>query len=237
MARATELRDIRRGALDRRNVSRDVAAHIRKVILDGTLRPNEKIPQDDIAAELGVSRIPVREALLTLASEGFVVLEPYRGAFVSPLERGDIEDQYDLYGLIHGLAATRAAEVLDEETLARLEEINNRFRASANFDQLDPLDWEFHRTINLAGGSRRLHTILRTVAALSRNVPRNFFLEVPNAKQASVSAHEKIIQALRDRNGQKASDACYQHIRDQGDQVLRVMERNGFWADLNATGT
>ena len=117
----------RRPRLDRRNIGRDVAEHIRRLILDGTLKPNEKIPQDEVAGELGVSRIPVREALLTLAADGFVVLEPYRGAFVAPLERADIRDQFELYGLIHGFAASRAVAVITEETLQRLDEIHAEF--------------------------------------------------------------------------------------------------------------
>lgn len=216
--------------LTRRNVSRDVAEHIRKLILDGEIRPNEKIPQDEIAGDLGVSRIPVREALFTLASEGFVVLRPYRGAFVSPLEREDVEDQFEMYGLVHGLAAERAAQKIDEATLARLEELNTRFRDTKKLDRLDAIDWEFHRVINLAGGSRRLQTVLRTLTTLSRNVPRNFFPAVPGAQESAVEAHTRILRALRNRDGVRAFEACNKHLREEGRQVIEMMEKGGFWS-------
>lgn len=216
--------------LIRRNASKDVAEYIRGMILEGEIKPLEKVPQDDIAEELGVSRIPVREALFTLASEGFVVLEPYRGAFVSPLERADVEDQFEMYALVHGLAAAHAAKTVDDDWIAQLQTLNKRFRESNDPEELDDLDWQFHRTINLAGGSRRLRTVLRTLTTLSRNVPRNFWLEAPDAKRAAVRQHASIVRALKTRDSEKAREACYKHLRQEGKQVADIMEKNGFWS-------
>lgn len=221
---------MQRQRLDRRNVSNDVAEYIRVMILEGELKPLDKIPQDDIADELGVSRIPVREALFTLASEGFVVLEPYRGAFVSPLERADVEDQFEMYALIHGLAAAHATQVVDDQWIALLQESHERFRDSDDPKELDEVDWNFHRTINLAGGSKRLRTVLRTLTTLSRNVPRTFWLEAPKAKRAAVRGHSAIVRALRDRDPAKAREACYKHLRQEGIHVADIMDKNGFWS-------
>lgn len=236
MARNARPRVARPGRLDRRNVGRDVAEHIRQLILDGTLRPNDKVPQDEVAAELGVSRIPVREALLSLAADGFVVLEPYRGAFVAPLEPADIRDQFELYGMVHGFAASRAVAVITDETLAELERIHQAFAKAADVDELDALDWQFHRTINRIAGSSRLRTVLRTLTVLSRNVPLPFFVEVPNAKEAAIAAHTKVIDALRRRDADEVAKVCYEHLRDEGEQVVAVMERNGFWDAAAADG-
>ena len=71
--------------------------------------------------------------------------------------------------------------------------------------------------------------MLRTLTVLSRNVPRSFFLEVPNAKESAIVAHASIIDALRSRDADRTAEACYQHLRTEGDQVVVVMERNGFW--------
>jgi DNA-binding GntR family transcriptional regulator len=228
MARNAKPRAERPGRLDRRNVGRDVAEHIRRLILDGTLKPNHKVPQDEVAAELGVSRIPVREALVSLAADGFVVLEPYRGAFVAPLEQADVRDQFELYGMVHGFAASRAVSEMTDETLAALEQIHETFSKATDVDELDALNWEFHRTINLIAGSSRLHTVLRTLTALSRNVPP-LFVEVPDAKEAAIAAHANIIEALRERDPEQVAKLCYEHLRDEGEQVVSAMERNGFW--------
>lgn len=217
--------------LARHNVNREVAEHIRRQILSGAIRPHERVAQDAIAAELGVSRLPVREALLSLEKEGLVTLKAHRGAFVSPIDRDDVGDQYEIYAAIHGLAASRAADRIDDESLRRMDEIHERFKASDDPDTLDGLDFEFHRMINLAGGSRRLRSALRALLILSRNIPHSFFLSVPNAKERAVRDHARILRALRARDADAAADACMKHLRSEGRQVLKKMADAGFWSE------
>ncbi len=76
----------------RPQLSDDVAAHVRNLIMSGGVRPGDFVRLDETAAELGVSVTPVREALLTLRGEGLVELVPHRGYVVSPLDRSDIDD-------------------------------------------------------------------------------------------------------------------------------------------------
>jgi DNA-binding GntR family transcriptional regulator len=212
--------------LPRANIKQAVADHVRKLIFGGTLKPHERVPQDEIAASLGVSRLPVREALFTLETEGLVYLEPRRGAFVSPLDKVDVLDHYEMFGLIHGLAASRAAGLLDDDALRHLEEVNARLEASEDPVEQDALNWEFHRTINRVGGSRRLHVVLRTLA---RNIPRNFFGEIPRSKPTAVRAHRRILEALRARDGEAAARACRDHLREEGDLIVQSMEQEGRW--------
>ena len=91
----------------RRNLAEDVAEHIRQEILAGRFRPGDRIDQDAIAVQLGVSRLPVREALIALDQEGLIESIPRRGAYVQRLEREDIADHYQLFGQAAGLAAYR----------------------------------------------------------------------------------------------------------------------------------
>src|SRR5207237_8707874 len=72
------------------------------------LRPGQRVPQDEIARELGISRIPIREALIALESGGWVTIELHRGAFVTALDEQAVRDHYELYGLVYGFAARRA---------------------------------------------------------------------------------------------------------------------------------
>ena len=92
--------------VQRGSMSVEVADHIRSMIFDGRLRAGQRVPQDAIAAELGVSRLPVREALITLEADGLVAAEPHRGVFVVPIRAEDIEDHYRLYGMAQGLAGS-----------------------------------------------------------------------------------------------------------------------------------
>lgn len=215
----------------RRNANHEAAQYIRDLILRGVIRPHERIPQDVIAADLGVSRLPVREALLSLEKEGLVSLKAHRGAFVAPIEQVDVEDQYEMYAAIHGLAAARAAARIDGDSLKRMEEIHKRFRTSNDPDTLDSLDFEFHRIINLAGGSRRLRSVLRALLILSRNIPHNFFLSVPKAKERAVRGHARILKALKSRDSEAAAEACIKHLRDEGRQVSKKMGDAGVWSE------
>ena len=107
-----------------------VALYIRWLIFDGVLPPGTRVPQDEIAQQLGVSRIPVREALIALEREGWVTIQLHRGAFINALNEDDVRDHYELYGRVYGFAARRAidrsshAEMVDplEEIITKLSQ-------------------------------------------------------------------------------------------------------------------
>ena len=203
----------------RRNLSDHVAEHLRQLIFGGLLAPGAHVPQDEVADELGVSRIPIREALIALEAEGLVGLEPHRGAFVQPIGRQDVEDHYQMYGLIHGIAAARSAASIDEEGLAELQALNDEMRVVAP-ERLSELNWQFHRIINHLGGSRRLRAVLRTLA---RNIPANFFEDVRGSGEIAVQGHQLIIDALRRGDGDDAARACHAHLQEEGLLVVQMM--------------
>src|SRR3954467_10878345 len=101
----------------------EAARYIRGLIFDGDLKPGTRVPQDDIARGLGVSRIPVREALIALEREGWVTIEMNRGAFVNALDARSVRDNYELFGLIYGFAAERALDRSGDELIGRLREL------------------------------------------------------------------------------------------------------------------
>ena len=96
-----------------------IASHIRRLIFEGELRPGTRVPQDTIASDLGVSRIPVREALIVLEREGWVTNEMHRGAFINALDEQSVHDHYELFGLIFGFAAKRALAARAADLLPR----------------------------------------------------------------------------------------------------------------------
>ena len=167
----------RPGTVNHPSLKDTAAAYLREQILTGQLPPGTKIDQDEISEALGISRLPVREALIELAQESLIDAVPRRGAFVARLERADVIDHYRIFGLIAGLAGSRAATALSDEQLAHLRRIHESFVAAT--DPEDKAHWnhEFHRIINRAGGSRRLVSVL---GLLSRSLPVRYFEFVPN---------------------------------------------------------
>ena len=213
--------------LHRRSVSVEVAEHIRSHIFNGTLKAGQRVPQDAIAAELGVSRIPVREALITLESDGLVASEPHRGTFVVPIRSEDIEDHYRIYGMAQGLAARGAARRITEPVLARLDELHEQMSANQDIDLVHDLNWEFHSLINRTGASRRTLSVLRH---LSHNLPREVYSLPAAASPQANRGHARIIAALRAGDADEADLANRDHVQQEGDQVVASLKRSGVLA-------
>ena len=175
-----------RGPVSHPSLKDSAADYLREQILTGQLTPGTKIDQDEISAALGISRLPVREALIELANEGLVDAVPRRGAFVARLERADIVDHYRIFGLVAGLAASRAATSLTDAQLVELRQIHESF-ARRRPTPMPRRRWnhEFHKRINRAGGSRRLVSVL---ALLSRSLPVRYFEFVPGWAETSASS-------------------------------------------------
>src|SRR5580698_595335 len=96
------------GGLARLSSGEQAAWRIRELIFDGQLPRHSRIPQDEIADSLGISRIPLREALIALEREGWVTLELHRGAFVNAFDETTLLDHYEMLGIVYGFAARRA---------------------------------------------------------------------------------------------------------------------------------
>src|ERR1700722_13848749 len=107
-------------AVVRQASGEQAAGYIRRLIFDGELQQGMRLPQDQVAKALGVSRIPIREAIVALESEGWVTTRLHRGAVVNAFDEEAIRDHYVIFGLIYGLAARRAVLRGDPEFVQRL---------------------------------------------------------------------------------------------------------------------
>ncbi|MGE0502059.1 MAG: GntR family transcriptional regulator [Rhizobiaceae bacterium] len=152
-------------------MNNDAAEYIRTQIFTKKLRPGDRISQDELAEELGISKLPVREALLAMSAEGLIELKARRGAFVASMEPQDIADQFEAYGLVHGLAAAHVAPRMPKDAINRLRELNQAFGSATSLEAKREIDWAFHRTINMAGASQRLVTYLKAMSRFARSLP------------------------------------------------------------------
>lgn len=214
--------------VNRPNLKQDVAKHIRDQILAGKIHPSDRIDQEAIAADLGISRLPVREALILLEAEGMVDNVARRGAYVAELSRQDIVDHYEIYGLLSGLAAGRAATKISEDSLRALDDVGVEMSAADDPREHDRLNFAFHQRINKAGGSGRLIAVIRM---LSNSMPTHFFEHNvnPTWKERSTSEHKLIVSALRARDSALASETMVQHFRHTAEDAVRALESVGFW--------
>jgi len=166
-------------ALPERSQLRDAAAaHIRELIVAGLARPGELLRLAPLAERIGASITPVREALLLLAQDGWVVQEPNRGFRVSALRRNDVEDAYFVHSHVAGELARRAAlsaEPTDIERLRRLDEAIRALPLSEEV-QSEILNYELHDELYALAKSPRL---VLFVTAASRFVPRRYWATIP----------------------------------------------------------
>lgn len=220
------------GPIVHQSSGEQTAQYIRRLIFDGTLRQGDRVPQDDIAEALGVSRLPVREALLSLEREGWVTIRPHRGAFIAPLDESVVHDHYALFGLTYGFAARRAAVRMTPHVLNRLRELCDRLAAENDPDAVLRLNQEFDRLVQTTAGSPRLRILLRSMTGL---IPGNFFALVPGAIEVERTGSAAIVDALTRRDAGAAADAYTRMLKRQGDLVVRLFTERGLFPDGDAT--
>jgi DNA-binding GntR family transcriptional regulator len=213
-------------AMIRQSSGEQAAIHIRRLIFDGELRPGDRVPQDEIAHTLGISRIPVREALIALEREGWVTIEMHRGAFISAIDAQAVRDHYELYGLVYGFAARRALARRDPDLVDHLGAIERRLVDTDEPQEMGRLSVEFQAAVVDAAHSPRIKVVLRAMSAL---VPGDFFAEVPGAMDVQRRGLPAVLRAMRRGDGDRAADEYLRLMRRMGDKVVQLFkERNLF---------
>jgi len=200
----------------RQPLSEEVATHVRALIMSGALRTGEFVRLDRIAAELGVSATPVREALHALRGEGFLTFEPRRGFVVAPLSPQDVEDLFLVQADIAGELAARAARATSPEWLAELRELQSQLTTATDSGQADDVveyNQLVHRHINLRAGSPKLEFLLSVAV---RYVPQPFFTTIDGWLEASANDHDAVIAALEAGDAEAARTSMRQHILHAG---------------------
>ena len=153
---------------------------LREAILAGTLRPGTRLRAEALAERLSSSRTPVREALLLLAREGLVEIEPRRGATVRMFDAADVAELYEVRALIEPHAAALAAERIDADRLVALTALHERSTARDASDEASVavqlgLNEDFHRVILEAAGSPRLTAAMSAVSGIPRAFRASFW--------------------------------------------------------------
>jgi DNA-binding GntR family transcriptional regulator len=203
--------------LDRLPRRRKLATHemvaevLREAITGGHLRANDPLLQDEIAAQLRVSHIPVREALRQLQSEGLVTYQPNRGATVSALTADEIREIYDIRTILETAAVRRAAPRLDGATLARAARILDAAEAATDAATWGSLDVDFHQLIYDLDGRPRLQEL---IAGLLRRVDRYWLTHglMLRHRREFEREHRALLAALESRDAEGTARLLADHL-------------------------
>lgn len=201
----------------------DIAIRLRDAIMSGHFGPGEQLREEPIARSMGVSRGPVREALVRLEREGLVVIRRNRGAFVAQLAAEDLDEVYTLRVAIETLATQRACRFATAAHLAELQDVVDRMAAYAERgiteQEAADLDLRFHDLIYAASNHRRLVQTWETlrpqihILLLNRNVAHEDFREY------LVKGHQWILDALVRREPGDAVATIEDHLRGSYERV------------------
>jgi DNA-binding GntR family transcriptional regulator len=196
----------------RPQLSDDVARHVRRRIFNGTYPAGEYLRLDQLAAELGISVTPVREALLNLRAEGLLEQHPRRGFMVLEVTARDLADVARVQAFIGGELAARAAENITVEQLAALRAIQDELERAYRQTDLDRtvrLNHDFHRSINVAADSPKLTQFM---SSITRYAPESVFPTLEGWPEQSIKDHRALITAFEARDAEAARAVIAEHF-------------------------
>ncbi|HEX6027009.1 MAG TPA: GntR family transcriptional regulator [Solirubrobacter sp.] len=177
---------------------------LEEAILEGDLKPGQRLRAEALAQRFGTSRTPIREALLQLEAQGLVDVEPNRGAVVRAFDRDDLRDLYELRALLEPRAAALAARNIDDADIERLEEL-------CDAEDLIVANEAFHRIILEAAGSPRLTAAMRAASGIPRTF-RAVFWHDERQREESLMCHRRLVDAFHGRDPDLAEAVMRMHI-------------------------
>jgi DNA-binding GntR family transcriptional regulator len=206
-----------------------VFAQLQHDILNGKYKPGDSLIETRLSDEMGVSRTPIREAIRQLELEGLVQSIPNKGVVVKGVTAQDVEDIYTIRMMIEGLAARWAAEKITNEELEELKEafeFEEFYTIRNDTSHLLRFDSRFHEIIFKASKSKPLmHTLSNFHLYVQR--ARNISLESPVRAKEVLAEHKAILQAIIERDAEKAERLTTEHVRNASLNLLKQRSLNG----------
>jgi len=210
-------------AVKRRTVVDLVVDALRTRILRGDLSPGTPLRQEALADELGVSRIPLREAIRHLGSEGLVDLLPHRGAFVTALSAAEVRELFELRLRLEPWLIHEAAGQISEVDLARAEQIAERMVRAPAVDW-GTLNWQLHEVLYVPAQRPLAISIVRTLHEKSERYLRFQVVNAPIRSEAQAE-HLRLIALCRERKLDAARAVLERHISDAAGQIVEIVGR------------
>jgi len=204
-----------------------VYEYLREQIINGTYPPGRRMTLADLSGELGLSHMPVREALLKLEREGLLVSEPHKGMRVVRLSLKDAQELFEIRCELEGLSAWRAAQSGDTDLADDLVSINADFADAyrrQDFTAMGSANWMLHRRILQAAASGQLTRVLEDHWTASQRYRSGYQL-IPGRAHQTISEHDAIIAAIRTGDAEAARTAARAHIQKAGAELALIVSK------------
>ncbi|MFV2173690.1 GntR family transcriptional regulator [Actinomadura sp. LOL_016] len=200
-----------------------VSDELRAAIMYGSLEPGDQLGEAELAARLGISRGPLREAMQRLVQEGLLVSEPHRGLFVITLDEGDVEDVYLARLAIERAAGKLIMERNRGEAVARLTDaLEGLVEAARERDRvkMSDADQAFHEVLVSASGSQRLERMAHTLLVETR-MCLNALQDTYPEPDDLVEEHRRIVDAIGDGEEERLLRLIEEHMTDSIERLRK----------------
>jgi DNA-binding GntR family transcriptional regulator len=212
----------------------EVVAHVVNLVLTGKLRSGDRVDRNEIATELGLSRVPIQEALVQLEHDGILSTRYHRGAFVERFDESVVREHHELYGLLSGLASARAARNPPPRIVAQLDSLIETMRNNRDSRAFQDSAFQYRQTINNEYAGPRLHAAIR---ASQTFIPRAFWLAYMNNHDEMLPFYEAENAAIHRRDVEAARDACVGRSAAMARIMLAELVRRGVFRPTGTTPT
>ncbi|ONI44869.1 GntR family transcriptional regulator [Candidatus Epulonipiscioides gigas] len=199
---------------------------IRNKIIWGELSPGQRLMETQLGEKLGVSRTPIREAIRKLEQEGLIVIVPRKGAQVAPFTKKDIEDVLEVRAALEALAASLAAQRIDEQDFLKLQCAITEYEfaeADKNLTKMIKKDVEFHEIIFNATKNERLIQMSQNIREQVLRY-RIAYLKYEGETEKVSLEHRNILEAIKKKDSEKAAQLALRHINTQCDTIMKYID-------------
>jgi DNA-binding GntR family transcriptional regulator len=201
-----------------------VVAHVVNLILTGKLRSGDRVDRNEIAHELGVSRVPIQEAVVQLEHDGILSTQYHRGAFAERFDEGVVREHHQIYGILSGIASARAAEDLESKVVDRLESLLDMMRNNREARAFQDAGWQFRAAINEEYCGPRLLALIRASHAF---ISRDFWAVYLHNYEQMLPHYEAEVDAIRRGDADAARAVCAERAAMMARILLAELVRRG----------
>jgi DNA-binding GntR family transcriptional regulator len=204
-----------------------VVGYILKQMVTGKLRTGDRVDRNEIARDLGMSRVPIQEAVVQLEHDGVLSTRYHRGVFVERFDEHTVLEQHELNGVLNGMASARAAANPTPRILDQLDAIMRSLRSAKEPRLFHQAGRKYRRAINDEYAGPRLHAAIRASQSL---IPRAFLLNYPNIVGKMLPFYEDETAAIRHRDPAAARAACSACAGLMAEVIITELVRRGVFA-------
>jgi DNA-binding GntR family transcriptional regulator len=210
-----------------------VVSHVVNLVLTGKLRSGDRVDRNEIAHELGLSRVPIQEAVVQLEHDGILSTQYHRGAYVERFDESVVREHHEIYGLLSGIASARAAVAANPVILDRLHALLETMRGSRESRGFQDAAWQFRRTINDEYAGPRLAAAIRASQAF---IPRAFWLTYLTNHDEMLPFYEAEAHAIDRGDTDDARAACVERAAAMARIMLAELVRRGVFRPSGVAG-